>query len=219
MGEASQNNPGGAADGALAGREATILQGLLEAYMATGNPVGSLALAQSAPAGGEGKHLSPATIRHVLVELEQAGYLAQPHVSAGREPTAKAIRWWVQQVAAPLADAASARQLERRLREASDEAGLWTLASEYLSGASQQVGVVAVHPWRDAGLKQLRFFRLTERRVLAILVAGDGEVRERVIRVPESYSQAELDAASRYFNHNFAGATLTRIQRELQRKL
>ncbi|MGH9482565.1 MAG: HrcA family transcriptional regulator, partial [Terriglobales bacterium] len=111
------------------------------------------------------------------------------------------------------------QKLERALREASDEATMWRCASEFLSEISQQVGVVAVQPWRDAGLRHLRFFCLTEQRVLAILVATDGQVRERVCRVPERYSQDELDAAARYFNQYFAGATLARIRRELMHRI
>ncbi|HWG36490.1 MAG TPA: hypothetical protein VN690_02120 [Terriglobales bacterium] len=201
----------------LSGREAAILQALLQAYVASGNPVGSLALAQTeAP-----PRLSSASIRHILAELEKAGFLDQPHVSAGRVPTAKALRWWVQRggTAQLPADDLLSRQLEHRMREAHDETTLWMRASEYLSGASRNVGMVAVLPWRDAGLKQIRFFRLTDHRVLAILVAGDGQVRERVNRVPESYSQPELDAAARFLTHHFTGSTLSGIRRELQRML
>lgn len=202
---------------ALGSREAAILQALLEAYVESGNPVASLALAHVTGL----PRLSSASIRHILAELEQAGYLDQPHVSSGRVPTAKALRWWVRHFGPPVlpADDLGSQQLERRLRDASDEATLWMRASEYLSGASKHVGLVAIRPWRDAGLKQIRFFRLTDHRVLAILVAGDGVVRERVNRVPESYSQSELDAAARFFNHHFAGSTLLRIRRELQHLL
>ncbi len=188
----------------------------MEAYLASGAPVGSRALAERRTDSP-----SPATIRHVLAELEQSGYLMHPHTSAGRVPTHKAIRWWLHQMqpAPPNPGGEERQRLERALREASDEATLWQRASEFLSETSHQLGMVAVQPWKDSGLRHLRFFRLTEQRVLAILVATDGQVRERVSRVPEAYTQAELDAAARFFNHNFAGATLARIRRELQHRI
>lgn len=200
----------------LSGRERSVLASVIEAYLASGLPVGSRMLAEMRPDSP-----SSATIRHVLADLEQSGYLTHPHTSAGRVPTHKSIRWWLQQMQPPQAQAADeqAQQLERTLRLASDETTIWLRASEFLSEMSRQIGVVAVQPWKDTGLKQVRFFRLTEQRVLAILVATDGQVRERVARVPEAYTQPELDAAGRYFNQNFAGATLSRIRRELVHRI
>lgn len=163
---------------------------------------------------------STATIRHVLAELDEQGFLDQPHTSAGRVPTCRAIRWWLQRQAPPaLLDSENARQLEARLRDAADETTLWLRASEFLSDITRQVGLVVVEPWRDSGMKQIRFLRLAEQRVLAVLVTTDGEVRERVCRVPEPYTQAELDGASRYFNLHFAGARVDRIRRELRLRI
>jgi heat-inducible transcriptional repressor len=198
------------------GREAAVLEALLEVFWSTGAPVGSRTLAERMPQGG-----CSATIRHLLGELEAAGFLQQPHTSAGRVPTPKAIRWWLQRLGAPvrLIGEAEVQRLERALRESADEATLWQRASDFLSELSSQVGLVAVCPWRDTGLKQLRFFHLTGRRVLAILVAVDGRVRERVSLVPEPYTQAELDAAGNYFNQRFSGWSLARIRRELLLRL
>ncbi len=200
------------AAGLLGGREAAILEELLEVFWRTGAPVGSRTLAERHPLGA-----CSATIRHVFAGLERDGYLNQPHTSAGRMPTSKAMQWWLQRqsLPRPLADEAEAQRLERALRDAADEATLWQRASEFLSDLSHQVGLVAVRPWRDAGLKELRFFRLSGRRVLAVLVAADGRARERVNLVPEPYTQAELDAAGNYFNQRFSGWTLSRIRREL----
>jgi len=214
---ASASAPSTAAPGGLSAREAAILAGVIDLYLATGVPVGSRAIA-----GTSSDHPSPATIRHVLADLERSGYLQQPHTSAGRVPTAQAIRWSLKQMAPP-ALAAPVRELERLLLHDDDEAGdaaaLWGRACAYLSEATGQVGLIVVRPWRDAGLKHLRFFRLAEHRVLAILVAGDGQVRERVTVLPELYTQPELDMAANYFLHNFAGWTLTQIRRELRHRL
>jgi len=200
---------------ALNERAAAVLNGVLETYLASGLPVGSRALSEM-----RSDSPSSATIRHVLAELEQEGFLQQPHTSAGRIPTSKAIRWWLQQLEAPTPLASDdGRRLEHLLREAHDEAAFWVRASEFLAEVTHQLGVVAVQPWNDAGLKHLRFFRLTDHRVLAILVAADGQVRERVGRVPEPYTQPELDEAARYMNRSFPGATLARIRRELMHRL
>jgi heat-inducible transcriptional repressor len=211
-----RDQPHEAVAGQPEGREAAVLRALVETYLATGAPVGSRLLAETRLAG-----ICSATVRHVFGDLVRCGYLTQPHTSAGRVPTPRAIRWWLQRLEepAPAADSAAAQELEHSLRAAGDETTLWLRASEFLSEYSRQVGMVALAPWSDAGLKYLRFFRLTDRRVLAILVAADGQVRERVGRVPEAYSQAELDEASRFFNQHFAGATLARIQRELWHRL
>ncbi|MGH9476052.1 MAG: HrcA family transcriptional regulator [Terriglobales bacterium] len=205
-----------ALSGPSSAREIAVLRGVVETYLATGAPVGSHYLADHQLSG-----TSSATIRHVLSELDRTGFLLQPHTSAGRLPTSQAIRWWLQRLTAPtpLADATASLGLERALRAAGDETSLWLRTSEFLSDLTQQVAMVAVLPWRDAGLRQLRFFRLTEHRVLAILVTADGHVREHVGRIPEVYSQAELDVASRYFVQNFCGMTLARIRRELVRRL
>ncbi|MGH9488056.1 MAG: HrcA family transcriptional regulator [Terriglobales bacterium] len=199
-----------------AGREAAVLAGVVEEYLASGIPVGSRLLAETRL-----PDTSSATIRHVLSDLERAGFLIQPHTSAGRIPTAQAIRWWLQRLQAPepLLEAGPRQHLEHALRAASDEATLWLRTCEFLSEISQQVGMVAILPWHDSGLKQLRFFRLTDRRVLAILVTSDGQIRERVGRIPEVYTQTELDTASRYLTQNFTGLTLARIRQELVRRV
>lgn len=188
----------------------------METYLATGLPVGSRVLAEERVSD-----TSSATIRHVLAELEERGLLAQPHTSAGRLPTPAAIRWWLQRMEAPLplTDEPQRRRLEQSLRGASDDTTLWLRTSEFLAELTQQVGLVAVLPAPESGLKHLRFFRLTEHRVLAILATADGQVRERVGRIPEVYTQAELDTASRYLVHHFSGLTLPRIRQELVRRI
>lgn len=198
-------------EGPLSGRDAEVLAELTERYLLTGGPVGSRTVAER-----RADHLSPATIRNVFVRLEREGYLEQPHTSAGRLPTPKAIRWWLQQLPMPpAADSIDSSALERELLHATDDAEAWSVASRFLSEVTHLLGVVAVHPWNDTGLKQIRFVRLTERRVLAILIAADDQVRERVSRVPESYTQAELDVAAQYFNRHYCGWTLRNIRREL----
>lgn len=193
-----------------------MLRAVVEEYFYTGAPVGSRAVAERWVGDQKSDAPSSATIRHVYGELDQSGYLSQPHTSAGRVPTSKAICWWLQGLAAPQPLAGQAGQrFTRALMEAGDEARLWQLTSEFLADITGQLGLAVVQPWRDRGLRQLRFFRLTEHRVLAILIDSDGQVREQVTRLPESYSQPELDDAAHYINTNFKGMTLARIRREL----
>lgn len=195
-------------------REAAILMAVLESYLRTGEPVGSKAIAEQ-----QQNTLSPATIRHVLALLEEKGYLQQPHTSAGRLPTLEALKFFVRQLPADSWDSVEASQIEQRLLHVHDWPTLRSNATQFLSQVSEQLGVVAVMPTPDPGVREVRFIRLTERRVLAILIAADGQIRERVSRVPEAYTQDELDAAATYLNHWFSGYTLSQIRRELMRRI
>ena len=198
----------------LTAREAAILTAVLENYLRTGEPVGSKSIAQQRQ-----NSLSPATIRHVLALLEEKGYLQQPHTSAGRLPTLAGLKYFVRQLPADSWESVEASEIEQQLLHAQDWPTLQSRATLFLSQVSEQLGMVAVTPWPDPGIREVRFIRLTERRVLAILIAADGQIRERVSRVPETYSQNELDAAATYLNHWFSGCTLSHIRRELTRRI
>ncbi len=192
------------------------MRAVVGAYLSTGEPVASRTLAQQRSDG-----LSPATIRNILAALEDQGLLHQPHTSAGRVPTLLALRMYAQALSVQPRhlSAEDAERLHRALDGVNEGPDLLARACQFLSDVTQQMGLVLVAPWTDAGLKHLRFIRLTGRRVLAVLIAGDGQVRERVARLPEDYSQDELDAAARYFNAAFPGWTLQRIRRELIRRI
>jgi heat-inducible transcriptional repressor len=199
----------------IGAREQEVLKALIRTYLATGEPVASRVLAQQRDDG-----LSSASIRNVLADLEEAGYLFQPHTSAGRVPTLDALRLYVASLDRhshlPMREEES---LRRALEPSGDEQSMLSRACAALSQITHQLGVVAVVPWSDTGLREIRFFRLTDRRVLALLVTVDGQVRERVARVPEDYSQDELDTAGRYFSRHFAGYSLERIRKELLKRV
>lgn len=201
-------------DHGLNAREVEILTAVLDNYLKTGEPVGSKSLAEQGRS-----RLSPASIRHVFAALEEKGYLRQPHTSAGRIPTIEAIRLFVRLLPVTALANIEAERLQERLLHVSDWPTLLARASQFLSEISEQMGLVAVTPLSDPGLREVRFFRLTERRVLAILIAADGQIRERVSRVPEPYTQPELDAAASYLNHSFSGYTLSALRRELVRRI
>lgn len=199
----------------LAERERTILSAVVELYLASGEPVASRQIAER-----EGERWSSATIRNVFADLEADGWLSQPHTSAGRVPTLEALRLYVQQVQTPAElSREDEEQLQRALIGAPLGQEMLERACQFLSAVSQRIGLVAVAPLADPGLRHIRFLRLTDRRVLAVLMASDQQVRERVVRVPEDYSQENLDAAARFLNGSFPGWKLERIRRELMRRV
>ena len=194
-------------------REREILTAIVETFIATGDPVGSRTLARSNREG-----LSPATIRNVMADLADAGYLEQPHTSAGRVPSSEAYRYYVEQ----LTGQASLSQedqgiIQDSLRGVSDVQEFMERTSHVLSLISHNVGVtVAVGGPRNA-LEHVYFSRLGEQKVLAVLVTRSGLVRDRVLRL--DLPQDDLDAAARFINENFRGWTMEALRTELARRL
>jgi heat-inducible transcriptional repressor len=194
-------------------REREILTAIVETFIATGDPVGSRTLARSNREG-----LSPATIRNVMADLADAGYLEQPHTSAGRVPSSEAYRYYVEQ----LTGQASLSQedqgiIQDSLRGVSDVQEFMERTSHVLSLISHNVGItVAVGGPRNA-LDHVYFSRLGEQKVLAVLVTRSGLVRDRVLRL--DLSQDDLDAAARFINENFRGWTMEALRTELARRL
>jgi heat-inducible transcriptional repressor len=194
-------------------REREILTAIVETFIATGDPVGSRTLARSNREG-----LSPATIRNVMADLAEAGYLEQPHTSAGRVPSSEAYRYYVEQ----LTGQASLSQedqgiIKDSLRGVSDVQEFMERTSHVLSLISHNVGItVAVGGPRNA-LEHVYFSRLGDQKVLAVLVTRSGLVRDRILRL--DLSQVELDAAARFINENFRGWTMEAMRTELARRL
>lgn len=198
----------------LSDRERAILASVVELYLESGEPVASRHVAEQ-----HGERWSSATVRNVFAELEAGGWLAQPHPSAGRVPTIEALRMYVGQLPLPTAlSNADEEQLQRMLAGA-EGSELLARACQFLSSFSRRIGVVAVAPLTDPMLKHIRFLRLSERRVLAILVTDDEQIRERAVRLPEDYGQEELDQVARYLNAAFSGWKFERIRRELLRRV
>ncbi len=194
-------------------REREILTAIVETFIATGDPVGSRTLARSNREG-----LSPATIRNVMADLADAGYLEQPHTSAGRVPSSEAYRYYVEQ----LTGKASLSQedqgiIKDSLHGVSDVQEFMERTSHVLSLISHNVGItVAVGGPRNA-LEHVYFSRLGDQKVLAVLVTRSGLVRDRVLRL--DLPQADLDAAARFINDNFRGWTMEAMRAELARRL
>src|ERR1700687_5740960 len=194
-------------------REREILTAIVETFIATGDPVGSRTLARSNKEG-----LSPATIRNVMADLADAGFLEQPHTSAGRVPSTEAYRYYVEQ----LTGQASLTQedqgiIKDSLRGVSDVQELMERTSHVLSLISHNVGITVAVGGPKNALEHVYFSRLGDQKVLAVLVTRSGLVRDRVLRL--DLSQSDLDLASRYINENFRGWTMESVRSELARRL
>jgi heat-inducible transcriptional repressor len=194
-------------------REREILTAIVETFIATGEPVGSRTLAR---ANREG--LSPATIRNVMSDLADSGFLEQPHTSAGRVPSTEAYRYYVEQLTgkARLSDD-DQNIINESFHGVSDVQEFMERTSHVLSLISHNVGVAVALGGPKNALEHVYFSRLGDQKVLAVLVTRSGLVRDRVLRL--DLSQADLDEAARFLNENFRGWTMEAMRIELARRL
>lgn len=195
-------------------RQRAILTTIVERYIATGEPVGSQAIATDRGLGG----FSSATIRNEMVALGEAGLLDQPHTSAGRVPTASAFRMFVGQLdearRAPMPQQARDR-IDASFAGISGTQAVLERTSHVLATVCSGVGVaVAAVPGGDQ-LEHVHFSRLAESRVLAVVVTRSGMVRDRVLGLERDLSLVELEAAASFLNENFRGWEMERIRVEL----
>ncbi|HLJ39086.1 MAG TPA: heat-inducible transcriptional repressor HrcA [Steroidobacteraceae bacterium] len=203
-------------DEALGERAQHLLRILIETYIREGAPVGSRALSRES-----GLQLSSATIRNVMADLEELGFVASPHTSAGRVPTDKGYRFFVDTLlqVRPLDEVATA-QMRRQVEASRDSStDLVTVVSQLLSSATQLAGIVTVPRARDPAITQVEFVALSENRVLVVLVFNDREVQNRIIQLERHYSAEELRRASSYLNEQFRGRTLREARQEILRQL
>ena len=162
--------------------------------------------------------LSPATIRNIMADLEEDGYLAQPHTSAGRIPSEKGYRFYVDHLAdSSRVSRSDERYINRLLAESETPEDVMSRACFILSTISKNVGLVIAPPMAAIILKHIEFVDLGEGKVLVVFVSKTGLLQRKLIRVPESYTQEELDRAGRYLVEKFSGKTLTEIRNELLR--
>lgn len=194
-------------------REREILTAIVETFIATGEPVGSRTLARSSREG-----LSAATIRNVMADLADAGFLEQPHTSAGRVPSTEAYRYYVEQLSG---EAHLSRENESIIQDTlagtSDVQEFMERTSHVLSLLSHNVGVAVASTGPRNALEHVYFSRLGDQKVLAVVVSRSGVVRDRVLRL--DLPQADLDLAARYINDNFRGWTMDDMRAELARRL
>jgi heat-inducible transcriptional repressor len=186
-------------------RSKLLLKALVERYIADGQPVGSRTLSRAS-----GLELSPATIRNVMSDLEELGLIVSPHTSAGRIPTARGYRLFVDTMLTvqPAEFAQHSLAHDQPQKVISNAANL-------LSSLSQFVGIV-IAPRRTSVFRHLEFLRLSERRVLVIIVSPDGDVQNRVIFTESDYSQAQLLEAANFLNSHYVGMDIEQVRSRLQ---
>ena len=195
-------------------RAKLLLKALVERYIADGQPVGSRTLSKAS-----GLELSPATIRNVMADLEDLGLIASPHTSAGRIPTAKGYRLFVDTMLTVRREQAQAQASALSPTLAPDQPQkVIASAASLLSNLSQFVGVVMA-PKRSSVFKHIEFLKLSEKRLLVIIVSPEGDVQNRILFTEVDYSSGQLIEASNYLNTHFAGMAIEQVRARLQQDL
>jgi heat-inducible transcriptional repressor len=203
-------------DEGLNERAQSLLRVLVESYIRDGQPVGSRALSRES-----GLNLSSATIRNVMADLEEFGFVASPHTSAGRIPTDKGYRFFVDTLlrVQPL-ESSAVTEIRRQLDSSHDSSkALVEAASQLLSSVTQLAGVVTLPSTEQASITHVEFVGLSENRVLAVLVLNDREVQNRIIQLERRYGPDELKRAANFLNEKFRGRTLPQVRQEILREL
>ena len=189
-------------------RAKLLLKALVERYIADGQPVGSRTLSKAS-----GLELSPATIRNVMSDLEELGLIASPHTSAGRIPTNRGYRLFVD----TMLTVQKGELLTQRLAPDQPQKVIAN-AANMLSSLSHYVGVVMA-PKRASVFRHIEFLRLSEKRVLLIIVSPEGDVQNRVIFTEADYSQSQLIEASNYLNAHYAGMAIEQVRMRVKQEL
>ncbi|HEX3128725.1 MAG TPA: heat-inducible transcriptional repressor HrcA [Thermoanaerobaculia bacterium] len=201
---------------ALTPRDRDILKDVILTYILTAEPVSSRSVSKHGQLG-----LSAATIRNVMADLEEWGFLAQPHTSAGRVPTRAAYHLFIQTMMETRAISARERRyIEENIKGVPADADqLMEVTSHLLSELTNQVGVVVTPTWGDTVLKAVDFVPLSGRKVLCVVVSTTGFVENKVIETDEPVPREELVRTSNYLTENFAGQTLREIRDRLLRRM
>lgn len=193
-------------------RNQRILADVVRAYIDTGEPVSSRSIAKRLP-----EQLSPATVRNVMADLEEEGYLYQPHTSAGRVPTAAAYRFFAQQAtSAAELDPEDQQWIRQELATARTPEEIMTRASHVLATLSRGLGIIIAPPLGQIVLEFIRFLLLPDNRLLVVLVSAGGRTRDKLLHVERGFTQAELDETAQYLNTEYRGWTLGAIRTDLQ---
>ena len=195
-------------------RSQILLKTLIERYVAEGQPVGSRALSKHS-----GLELSPATVRNVMSDLEEMGFIASPHTSAGRVPTPRGYRFFVDSLLTvqPLAEE-QIHELEGHLQPDQPQR-LINSASQLLSELTRFAGVVVAPRRVMPKIRQIEFLGLAEKRILLIIVTSAGDVQNRILFTQRSYTPSELVSAANYLNQHFAGLDFAEIRGRVHEEL
>jgi heat-inducible transcriptional repressor len=195
-------------------RAQILLKTLIERYITEGQPVGSRTLSRYA-----GLDLSPATIRNVMADLEEMGLIASPHTSAGRVPTPLGYRFFVDTLlVVKQLESEEIHQLEDQLHPDNPQRVIHA-ASQLLSQLTHFAGIVMTPRRRALAFRQIEFLRLSEKRILLIVVTPEGDVQNRMLFTERDYTPAELVAAANYLNQNYSGQSLEDARQRLHQEL
>ncbi|NEX60723.1 heat-inducible transcriptional repressor HrcA [Noviherbaspirillum galbum] len=196
-------------------RAQTLLKALVERYVADGQPVGSRALSKIS-----GLDLSPATIRNIMADLEEMGFVASPHTSAGRVPTPRGYRFFVDTLMTvqPIDESTLESKLQLRFAGAGSSQKAISSAAQVLSSLSQFAGVVMT-PRHESVFQQIEFLRLSERRILLVIVAPNGDVQNRLLLTDVDYTPSQLTQAANYINQHYAGFSFDQVRTRLQNEI
>ena len=192
-------------------RAQTLLKALVERYIADGQPVGSRALSKIS-----GLDLSPATIRNIMSDLEELGLVASPHTSAGRVPTPRGYRLFVDSLLT--VQSIDESTVESRLQAGASPQKIIASAAQVLSSLSQFAGVVLA-PRRETTFQQIEFVRLSAKRILVVIVAPNGDVQNRLLLTETDYTPAQLTQAANYINQHYAGLSFDEVKIKLNEEL
>jgi heat-inducible transcriptional repressor len=196
-------------------RNRQILADLVRTYIETGEPVSSRAISKSYE-----ETLSPATIRNVMADLEDGGYLYQPHTSAGRVPTAAAYRFFAQEIASQATLSVEDKAwIRREFAAANSRVEVTERAGHVLAEVSNGLGIVVSPPLSKTILEHARIWLLPDGRVVVVLISPRGVTRDKVLRPPRAFSQQELDVTAEFLNQQYSGWTLEAIRADLLSKL
>jgi len=196
-------------------RNRQILADIVRTYIETGEPVSSRAIATQSD-----ETLSSATIRHVMAELEDGGFLFQPHTSAGRIPTAAAYRFFAQEIASQATlNPVDKDWIRRKMEGAANAAEITERAGHVLAEVSSGLGIVISLPMGKIVIEHARMWLLPDGRVVVVLISPGGNTRDKVLRPTRLFAQAELDATAEFLNRHYSGWTLEAIRGDLLQKL
>jgi heat-inducible transcriptional repressor len=198
--------------GTLTPRHFQVLHALVQNYIETGEPVASRAIARKYP-------MSAASIRNMMADLLDEGYLSQPHTSAGRVPTERAYQSYVKTLFDNRIVKAELDRLQREIRREGTVEGRIERSSKLLTEITRNFGIAAAIPTENQTLDQVELLALPDRRVLMVVITRDRMVRNKVITIDDPMAQDELNSIRNYINYNFSGWVLPSIHRELKRRL
>lgn len=196
-------------------RTMEILHAIVQTYIETGEPVASRTISRRWTRG----HLSPASIRNIMADLSDEGYLEQPHTSAGRIPTGAAFQTYAHSVAARGVKPGEVERVKAELSADDSMEGRVERSSHLLSELTRNVGIAAAIPAASQTLEQIELLPLADRRVLMIVATRDGMVRHRVVHLDDPLLPEDLASIRNYINRDFTGWTLGAIQAELRRRM